>query len=189
MYFILKCLVHANIFFFDVLFCFCFWNTVGTWREWFRRANPSSVHWIVLSDSRCWGAVPWRMWRPNQSDWQVDLKRGFLMHVNCILIMPLLFLIWFPNSYVCSVLVLCSEYQVKRLPLGMRCAKVNSCPEKQSPDSACSMEYSSSRLSSPEHPGEGIKNQTKNMVIKLVSYSSVEYKKIFWEMSRVSSFI
>uniref|UniRef100_A0A8C2CQW7 Mitogen-activated protein kinase binding protein 1 n=1 Tax=Cyprinus carpio TaxID=7962 RepID=A0A8C2CQW7_CYPCA len=47
-----------------------------------------------------------------------------------------------------------SEYQVKKLPHGVRCAKVNSCPEKQSPDSACSMEYSSSRLSSPEHPGE-----------------------------------
>ncbi|TRZ00658.1 hypothetical protein DNTS_012998 [Danionella cerebrum] len=28
--------------------------------------------------------------------------------------------------------------------------------EKQSPDSACSMEYSSSRLSSPEHPAEGV---------------------------------
>uniref|UniRef100_A0A673MAK1 Mitogen-activated protein kinase binding protein 1 n=1 Tax=Sinocyclocheilus rhinocerous TaxID=307959 RepID=A0A673MAK1_9TELE len=47
-----------------------------------------------------------------------------------------------------------SEYQVKKLPHGVRCAKVNSCPEKQSPDSACSMEYSSSRLSSPERPGE-----------------------------------
>ncbi|XP_067312024.1 mitogen-activated protein kinase-binding protein 1 isoform X4 [Pseudorasbora parva] len=47
-----------------------------------------------------------------------------------------------------------SEYQVKKLPHGVRCAKVNSCPEKQSPDSACSMDYSSSRLSSPEHPGE-----------------------------------
>ncbi|KAK7142695.1 hypothetical protein R3I94_012145 [Phoxinus phoxinus] len=47
-----------------------------------------------------------------------------------------------------------SEYQVKRLPHGVRCTKVNSCPEKQSPDSACSMDYSSSRLSSPEHPGE-----------------------------------
>ncbi|XP_073726086.1 mitogen-activated protein kinase-binding protein 1 isoform X2 [Misgurnus anguillicaudatus] len=47
-----------------------------------------------------------------------------------------------------------SEYQVKSLAPGMRCAKVNSCPEKQSPDSACSIEYSSSCLSSPEHPGE-----------------------------------
>ncbi|XP_050989162.1 mitogen-activated protein kinase-binding protein 1 isoform X4 [Labeo rohita] len=46
------------------------------------------------------------------------------------------------------------QYQVKKLPHGVRCVKVNSCPEKQSPDSACSMEYSSSRLSSPEHPGE-----------------------------------
>lgn len=49
-----------------------------------------------------------------------------------------------------------SEYQVKKMPHGVRCAKVNSCPEKHSPDSACSMEYSSSRLSSPEHLGEGI---------------------------------
>ncbi|XP_059374553.1 mitogen-activated protein kinase-binding protein 1-like isoform X3 [Carassius carassius] len=47
-----------------------------------------------------------------------------------------------------------SEYQVKNLPHGVRCAKVNSFPEKQSPDSACFMEYSSSHLSSPEHPGE-----------------------------------
>ncbi|XDV42859.1 hypothetical protein PO909_011451, partial [Leuciscus waleckii] len=47
-----------------------------------------------------------------------------------------------------------SEYQVKKLPHVVRCAKANSCPEKQSPDSACSMDYSSSRLSSPEHPGE-----------------------------------
>uniref|UniRef100_A0A8C2DXE5 Mitogen-activated protein kinase binding protein 1 n=1 Tax=Cyprinus carpio TaxID=7962 RepID=A0A8C2DXE5_CYPCA len=47
-----------------------------------------------------------------------------------------------------------SEYQVKKPPHGVRCAKVNSFPEKQSPDSACSMEYSSSHLSSPEHPGE-----------------------------------
>lgn len=51
-----------------------------------------------------------------------------------------------------------SEYQVKKLPHVVRCAKANSCPEKQSPDSACSMDYSSSRLSSPEHPGEGREN-------------------------------
>ncbi|XP_066525268.1 mitogen-activated protein kinase-binding protein 1 isoform X2 [Hoplias malabaricus] len=47
-----------------------------------------------------------------------------------------------------------SEYQVKELAYGVRVPKVNSCPEKQSPDSACSMDYSNSRLSSPEHPGE-----------------------------------
>ncbi|XP_026085579.1 mitogen-activated protein kinase-binding protein 1-like isoform X3 [Carassius auratus] len=47
-----------------------------------------------------------------------------------------------------------SEYQVKKLSHGVRCAKGNSFPEKQSPDSACFTEYSSSHLSSPEHPGE-----------------------------------
>ncbi|KAI4882938.1 hypothetical protein NFI96_015614 [Prochilodus magdalenae] len=47
-----------------------------------------------------------------------------------------------------------SEYQVKELAYGMRPSKGNSCLEKQSPDSACSMDYSNSRLSSPEHPGE-----------------------------------
>uniref|UniRef100_A0A8B9KZ12 Mitogen-activated protein kinase binding protein 1 n=1 Tax=Astyanax mexicanus TaxID=7994 RepID=A0A8B9KZ12_ASTMX len=48
----------------------------------------------------------------------------------------------------------CSEYQVKEFAYGMRRPKENSCPEKQSPDSACSMDYSNSCLSSPEHPGE-----------------------------------
>ncbi|XP_022528685.2 mitogen-activated protein kinase-binding protein 1 isoform X1 [Astyanax mexicanus] len=47
-----------------------------------------------------------------------------------------------------------SEYQVKEFAYGMRRPKENSCPEKQSPDSACSMDYSNSCLSSPEHPGE-----------------------------------
>uniref|UniRef100_A0A8C1GK07 Mitogen-activated protein kinase binding protein 1 n=1 Tax=Cyprinus carpio TaxID=7962 RepID=A0A8C1GK07_CYPCA len=63
---------------------------------------------------------------------------------------------WSSNTCIPSPfsLFVRSEYQVKKLPHGVRCAKVNSCPEKQSPDSACSMEYSSSRLSSPEHPGE-----------------------------------
>ncbi|XP_072545475.1 mitogen-activated protein kinase-binding protein 1 isoform X2 [Salminus brasiliensis] len=46
------------------------------------------------------------------------------------------------------------EYQVKEFAFGMRMPKGNLCPEKQSPDSACSMDYSNSRLSSPEHPGE-----------------------------------
>ncbi|KAF4084126.1 hypothetical protein AMELA_G00125290 [Ameiurus melas] len=47
-----------------------------------------------------------------------------------------------------------SEYQVKELAHGVKLAKGNSCPEKQSPDSACSMDYSNSRLSSPDQPGE-----------------------------------
>ncbi|KAK3537221.1 hypothetical protein QTP70_003379 [Hemibagrus guttatus] len=47
-----------------------------------------------------------------------------------------------------------SEYQVKELAHDMRLPKGNPCPEKQSPDSACSMDYSNSRLSSPDQPGE-----------------------------------
>ncbi|KAM9466086.1 mitogen-activated protein kinase-binding protein 1 isoform 2-T2 [Clarias gariepinus] len=47
-----------------------------------------------------------------------------------------------------------SEYQVKELAHGLRLAKGNSCPEKQSPDSACSMDYSNSHLSSPDQHGE-----------------------------------
>ncbi|XP_060790380.1 mitogen-activated protein kinase-binding protein 1 isoform X2 [Neoarius graeffei] len=47
-----------------------------------------------------------------------------------------------------------SEYQVKELAHGVRLPKGNSCPEKQSPDSACSMDYSNSHLSSPDQPGE-----------------------------------
>ncbi|MCJ8736812.1 hypothetical protein PDJAM_G00016700 [Pangasius djambal] len=47
-----------------------------------------------------------------------------------------------------------SEYQVKELAHGVKLPKGNSCPEKQSPDSACSMDYSNSRLSSPDQPGE-----------------------------------
>ncbi|XP_077095070.1 mitogen-activated protein kinase-binding protein 1 isoform X2 [Siphateles boraxobius] len=60
----------------------------------------------------------------------------------------------YPEGYEDQISLAGSEYQVKKLPHGVRCAKVNSCPEKQSPDSACSMDYSSSHLSSPEHPGE-----------------------------------
>ncbi|XP_052638125.1 mitogen-activated protein kinase-binding protein 1 isoform X2 [Harpia harpyja] len=49
-----------------------------------------------------------------------------------------------------------SEFQVKALPHGKlsRGYHSNGCPDKHSPDSACSVDYSSSRLSSPEHPNE-----------------------------------
>ncbi|NWI24980.1 MABP1 protein, partial [Sula dactylatra] len=49
-----------------------------------------------------------------------------------------------------------SEYQVKALPHGKlsRSYHSNGCPDKHSPDSACSVDYSSSRLSSPDHPNE-----------------------------------
>uniref|UniRef100_A0A8C0HLV9 Mitogen-activated protein kinase binding protein 1 n=1 Tax=Buteo japonicus TaxID=224669 RepID=A0A8C0HLV9_9AVES len=50
----------------------------------------------------------------------------------------------------------CSEFQVKALPHGKlsRGYHSNGCPDKHSPDSACSVDYSSSRLSSPDHPNE-----------------------------------
>ncbi|NXE76269.1 MABP1 protein, partial [Cochlearius cochlearius] len=49
-----------------------------------------------------------------------------------------------------------SEFQVKALPHGKlsRGFHSNGCPDKHSPDSACSVDYSSSRLSSPDHPNE-----------------------------------
>nr|XP_033807792.1 mitogen-activated protein kinase-binding protein 1 isoform X2 [Geotrypetes seraphini] len=49
-----------------------------------------------------------------------------------------------------------SEYKVKALSNGTlaRDYHGHSCPDKHSPDSACSVDYSSSRLSSPEHPNE-----------------------------------
>ncbi|NXQ15669.1 MABP1 protein, partial [Peucedramus taeniatus] len=49
-----------------------------------------------------------------------------------------------------------SEFQVKALPHGKLCRgyQNNGCPDKHSPDSACSVDYSSSRLSSPDHPNE-----------------------------------
>ncbi|NXB10612.1 MABP1 protein, partial [Cnemophilus loriae] len=49
-----------------------------------------------------------------------------------------------------------SEFQVKALPRGKLCRGYhsNGCPDKHSPDSACSVDYSSSRLSSPDHPNE-----------------------------------
>ncbi|NXK52223.1 MABP1 protein, partial [Chauna torquata] len=49
-----------------------------------------------------------------------------------------------------------SEFQVKALPHGKlnRGYHSNGCTDKHSPDSACSVDYSSSRLSSPDHPNE-----------------------------------
>ncbi|XP_029453310.1 mitogen-activated protein kinase-binding protein 1 [Rhinatrema bivittatum] len=49
-----------------------------------------------------------------------------------------------------------SDYKVKALPNGPlgRDYRGNGCSDKHSPDSACSVDYSSSRLSSPEHPNE-----------------------------------
>ncbi|XP_062432015.1 mitogen-activated protein kinase-binding protein 1 isoform X2 [Rhea pennata] len=49
-----------------------------------------------------------------------------------------------------------SEFQVKALPHGKLSRGYHSsgCPDKHSPDSACSVDYSSSRLSSPDHPNE-----------------------------------
>ncbi|XP_075783306.1 mitogen-activated protein kinase-binding protein 1 isoform X1 [Pelodiscus sinensis] len=49
-----------------------------------------------------------------------------------------------------------SEFQVKALLHGKlgRSYHINGCPDKHSPDSACSVDYSSSRLSSPDHPNE-----------------------------------
>ncbi|NWI41929.1 MABP1 protein, partial [Picathartes gymnocephalus] len=49
-----------------------------------------------------------------------------------------------------------SEFQVKALLHGKLCRGYhsNGCPDKHSPDSACSVDYSSSRLSSPDHPNE-----------------------------------
>uniref|UniRef100_A0A8C8SWX3 Mitogen-activated protein kinase binding protein 1 n=1 Tax=Pelusios castaneus TaxID=367368 RepID=A0A8C8SWX3_9SAUR len=48
------------------------------------------------------------------------------------------------------------RFQVKALPHGKlgRGYHSNGCPDKHSPDSACSVDYSSSRLSSPDHPNE-----------------------------------
>ncbi|OPJ82963.1 mitogen-activated protein kinase-binding protein 1 [Patagioenas fasciata monilis] len=49
-----------------------------------------------------------------------------------------------------------SEFQVKALSHGKlsRGYHSNGCPDKHSPDSACSVDYSSSRLSSPDQPNE-----------------------------------
>ncbi|XP_036397625.1 mitogen-activated protein kinase-binding protein 1 isoform X1 [Megalops cyprinoides] len=52
--------------------------------------------------------------------------------------------------------LMCSEYQVRERPHGplIRCYHRNECHDKHSPDSACSVDYSSSRLSSPDQPRE-----------------------------------
>ncbi|XP_061093161.1 mitogen-activated protein kinase-binding protein 1 isoform X2 [Conger conger] len=62
----------------------------------------------------------------------------------------------FPDRYEDRVSLAGSEYQVKELPHGPlgRCYHGNEGHEKHSPDSACSVDYSSSRLSSPDRPRE-----------------------------------
>ncbi|XP_069494903.1 mitogen-activated protein kinase-binding protein 1 isoform X2 [Ambystoma mexicanum] len=62
----------------------------------------------------------------------------------------------FPENTEDQLLEFSSEFQVKEIPQGKsgREYEVNGCHEKHSPDSACSMDYSSSRLSSPDHPNE-----------------------------------
>ncbi|XP_041131628.1 mitogen-activated protein kinase-binding protein 1-like isoform X2 [Polyodon spathula] len=62
----------------------------------------------------------------------------------------------YPDRAQDSVSLAGSEYQVKELPQGKRRRGYpgNSCHDKHSPDSACSMDYCSSRLSSPERPRE-----------------------------------
>ncbi|XP_058846526.1 LOW QUALITY PROTEIN: mitogen-activated protein kinase-binding protein 1 [Acipenser ruthenus] len=62
----------------------------------------------------------------------------------------------YPDRAQDSVSLAGSEYQVKELPQGKlgRGYPGNSCHDKHSPDSACSMDYCSSRLSSPERPRE-----------------------------------
>ncbi|XP_063803972.1 mitogen-activated protein kinase-binding protein 1 isoform X2 [Pseudophryne corroboree] len=56
----------------------------------------------------------------------------------------------YPEAEEVQALDLCSEFEVKGLPHG----GYHDMQEKHSPDSACSVDYSSSRLSSPEHPNE-----------------------------------
>ncbi|XP_035388499.1 mitogen-activated protein kinase-binding protein 1 isoform X4 [Electrophorus electricus] len=56
----------------------------------------------------------------------------------------------YPDSWEDRVSLASSEFQVRE----MRLPKGTSCSEKQSPDSACSVDYSTSCLSSPERPGE-----------------------------------
>ncbi|XP_041122038.1 mitogen-activated protein kinase-binding protein 1-like isoform X2 [Polyodon spathula] len=62
----------------------------------------------------------------------------------------------YPDRAQDSVSLAGSEYQVKELPQGKlgRGYPGNGCHDKHSPDSACSMDYCSSRLSSPERPRE-----------------------------------
>ncbi|XP_075050712.1 mitogen-activated protein kinase-binding protein 1-like isoform X2 [Mixophyes fleayi] len=56
----------------------------------------------------------------------------------------------YPEAEAVPTLDLCSEFEVKGLPH----RGYHDVQEKHSPDSACSVDYSSSRLSSPEHPNE-----------------------------------
>ncbi|XP_068110394.1 mitogen-activated protein kinase-binding protein 1 isoform X2 [Hyperolius riggenbachi] len=56
----------------------------------------------------------------------------------------------FPETGEEQALDACSEFEVRGLPRG----GYDDVQEKHSPDSACSVDYSSSRLSSPEHPNE-----------------------------------
>ncbi|XP_075470430.1 mitogen-activated protein kinase-binding protein 1 isoform X2 [Ascaphus truei] len=57
----------------------------------------------------------------------------------------------------------CSEFEVKGHPHGGY--HDNVCHEKHSPDSACSVDYSSSRLSSPEHPNEEDSESTEPLSV------------------------
>ncbi|XP_069807075.1 mitogen-activated protein kinase-binding protein 1 isoform X3 [Dendropsophus ebraccatus] len=56
----------------------------------------------------------------------------------------------------------CSEFEVKGLPHGNYPGDLQ---EKHSPDSACSVDYSSSRLSSPEHPNEEDSESTEPLSV------------------------
>ncbi|XP_071971787.1 mitogen-activated protein kinase-binding protein 1 isoform X3 [Engystomops pustulosus] len=56
----------------------------------------------------------------------------------------------------------CSEFEVKGLPHG---GYPDVLQEKHSPDSACSVDYSSSRLSSPEHPNEEDSESTEPLSV------------------------
>ncbi|XP_069064869.1 mitogen-activated protein kinase-binding protein 1 isoform X2 [Pleurodeles waltl] len=62
----------------------------------------------------------------------------------------------FPEHTDEHLLEIGSEFQVKEIPQRKsgRDYQANGCQDKNSPDSACSMDYCSSRLSSPEHPNE-----------------------------------
>ncbi|XP_030643725.1 mitogen-activated protein kinase-binding protein 1 [Chanos chanos] len=65
-------------------------------------------------------------------------------------------LVLYPEGCDDQVSMAGSEYQVREIPHSTqaRGPKGNPCHEKQSPDSACSVDYPSSRLSSPDQPGE-----------------------------------
>ncbi|XP_012682239.2 mitogen-activated protein kinase-binding protein 1 isoform X2 [Clupea harengus] len=64
-------------------------------------------------------------------------------------------LVLYPEGCDDRVSLAGSEYQVKETAgVLARILRGGHCHDKHSPDSACSVDYSSSRLSSPEHPGE-----------------------------------